>query len=282
MSYEAAGISRIRFDRPAFKVPDLGMTNSGRRVGEVILETLPITILLNALSLPITYLVAIAAGVYAARRRGGWFDLTSGVAFLALWSIPVIWAGTLAISYFASSQYPRLHWFPTSGLHAMQADAMPFLPRLNPFADGGFQRGWLLDATWHLLLPVLCLTYGSFAVMSKVMRGATLDNLSADYVRTARAKGLPDARVLWQHVFRNSLLPLIHVRLVDHPRAAGRVGRRRADFQHPRHGEPRGRGGLPKRPGAADGGHADRGVDRADERARAGFVLRRRRPAGEL
>ncbi|MEM1109065.1 MAG: ABC transporter permease [Planctomycetota bacterium] len=204
LAFEASGRSRIRYDRPAFKAPDLGQTLRGRDVGELLLERVPVTLLLNLLAIPLIYVVAITSGLYAARHKGGWFDVGSGAAFLGLWSVPTIWAGVLLITYFANEQY--LRWFPAAGLHDLQASGMAFLPSWN---EGGFERGWLLDTLWHLVLPVLCMVYGGFAVMSKVMRGAMLDNLSADFVRTARAKGVAEGGVLWRHAFRNSVLPLI-------------------------------------------------------------------------
>jgi len=204
LAIEVAGKARVRFDRPAFKAPSLGRTLKGRPVAQRLAEAVPITILLNLISLPIIYGVAVTTGLYAARHRGSWFDVGSGVTLLGLWSVPVIWAAVLLITYFANEQHLKL--FPTTGLHALEAERMAFLPR---FGEGGFERGWLLDALWHLVLPVACLTYTGFAVMSKIMRGAVLDALGADYVRTARAKGLPGRVVLWRHAFRNSLLPLI-------------------------------------------------------------------------
>lgn len=208
LAFEASGKARIRFDRPALKWPDLGQTLRGRRVIDRLAEAVPITVLLNLITIPVIYLVAIFTGLYAAKNRGNWVDLTTGISLVGLWSIPVIWMGMLLITLLANEQVIKL--FPPVGLHDLQADSMPFLPRLGDAEAGtGFQRGYLLDALWHLILPVVCLTYGGFAVMSKVMRGAVLDALSADYVRTARAKGLPSKRVLWGHVFRNSVLPLI-------------------------------------------------------------------------
>ena len=77
--------------------------------------------------------------------------------------------------------------------------------------SGGFVRGFLFDRIWHLVLPVLCLTFGGFAFLAKLSRSSILENLAADYARTARAKGATDEIVLWRHVFRNSLIPLITV-----------------------------------------------------------------------
>jgi peptide/nickel transport system permease protein len=204
LAVELSGVARVRFDQLAFKQPDLGRTLNGRKVLDRLSDSVPITVLLNAITIPIIYLVAIFTGVYAARHRGSWFDVGSGFLFIALWSVPVIWAGVMLVTYLANTDYVR--WFPEFGLHDLRADQMPLFPR---WTDEGFLRGWLLDAIWHLVLPIVCLTYGGFAVMSRVMRGAMLDNLSANFVRTARAKGLPEHVVLWRHTFRNGILPLI-------------------------------------------------------------------------
>lgn len=77
--------------------------------------------------------------------------------------------------------------------------------------QGEFVRGWLLDRLWHLVLPVFVLSYGGYAFLSRLTRSAVLENLQSDFARTARAKGLTEQEVLWRHVFRNSLLPLITV-----------------------------------------------------------------------
>ncbi|MDZ4753614.1 MAG: ABC transporter permease subunit, partial [Phycisphaerae bacterium] len=74
---------------------------------------------------------------------------------------------------------------------------------------GAEQERWLLDTLWHVCLPVTCLVYTGFAILSKQTRAAMLENANADYVRTAKAKGLSRRDVTYRHVFRNSLLPLI-------------------------------------------------------------------------
>lgn len=187
------------------KQPDLGYSFSkGRPVTDLIREALPITLLLNLLALPFTQLISITTGIYAARHRGGVFDIGSRSLFLGLWSIPTILGGVLLIGYLSNRQY--VQWFPTSGLHDLQADSMRFLPS---FDAQGWHRGYLLDLCWHLALPVTCLSYGGFAFLSRLTRGSTLENLAADYARTAKAKGLSDNVVLFRHVFRNSLIPLI-------------------------------------------------------------------------
>ena len=98
----------------------------GRSVGELIRERLPITLLLNIVSIPIVYLIAIAIGVRAATQHGKSFDVTSGTVLLALWSVPVMLAGVLLIGFFASQQ--NWHWFPESGLNRREALDMTFMP----------------------------------------------------------------------------------------------------------------------------------------------------------
>lgn len=190
-----------------FKWPDLGESLVRHRpVTQLIAESLPITILLNLVSIPFVYAIGIVSGIFAARFRGQWFDVTTGSVFLGLWSMPTIWVGVMLIGFFANASY--LKWFPTAGLHDILADSMTFLPR---FTEAGWERGWLLDMLWHLVLPVVCLSYGGFAYLSKLMRGSILDNLQADFVRTARAKGVAEGPILFRHVFRNSVLALITV-----------------------------------------------------------------------
>ena len=186
--------------------PDLGVAFSKNRpVADLILTALPVTLLLNLCAFPVIYLVAIPTGLLAATRRGSWFDVFSGVLYLALYSIPTVLAGVFAIGFLANKEY--LGAFPVSGLHAPDADTFTFLPMRD--AAGNWQFGWLVDMLWHIALPVLCLVYGGFAVLSKQTRAAMLDNFNADYVRTAKAKGVPRKDVIMRHVFRNSLLPLI-------------------------------------------------------------------------
>lgn len=186
--------------------PDLGVAFSKNRpVADLIAAALPVTLLINLIAFPISYLIAVPTGMLASVRRGGWFDLGSGLLFLGLYSVPTVLAGVFAIGFLANKQY--LGWFPVSGLHDSAAASMTFLPYTD--AAGAWHRGYLLDTAWHVVLPVTCLVYASFAVLSKQTRASMLDNFSADYVRTAKAKGVPRKDVVLRHVFRNSLLPLI-------------------------------------------------------------------------
>jgi peptide/nickel transport system permease protein len=186
---------------------DLGASfQYGRPVADILAERIPITLLLNLVTIPVTYLIAIWVGMKSASERGGAFDVGMGMSMLALWSIPTMLAGVLLLGFFANIQH--FQWFPTAGIGSREAQDMPFLPH---WQETGFVRGFLLDRIWHLALPVLCLSYGSFAALAKLTRTSILENLNSDYARTARAKGVSEHDVLWRHVFRNSLLPLITV-----------------------------------------------------------------------
>ena len=292
------------------KGSDLGRSfRYGRPVTDLLAERVPITVLLNVLSIPVVYLLALLVGVRAAVERGHSFDVSSGMVMLALWSVPTMLAGVLLIGFFANEQY--WHWFPTAGLSDRLVLEQVFMPHWSSLWDvgllfvmiifsvalflmlagmrekrtrmallaacwfalgltmiqqlpesdrsttlwvvmptsfallaawlastdyrlmrqlgfvvtgvliggllsvhwmqGEWVRGFLVDRLWHLVLPVICLSYGGFAALAKLTRTSVLENLLSDYARTARAKGLAESAVLWKHVFRNSLLPLITV-----------------------------------------------------------------------
>ena len=114
-----------------------------------------------------------------------------------LYSLPSFFVATLLL-YFVSegSNWPVLRWFPTGG-----------------FQSAGFEDltlfGKLSDVAWHLVLPLGCLTYGSLAALSRYMRTGLLEVIQADYIRTARAKGLPERVVIGKHALRNGLLPIL-------------------------------------------------------------------------
>ncbi len=187
--------------------PDFGVAYSNSRpVLDQILETLPVTIMLNLVAIPIIYLVAIPSGILASVRRGSIFDVGLGSLYIGLYSFPVVLAGVLCVGFLASKDY--LNMFPVAGINAQGARDFPFLPG---YTEGVWHRGWLFDRMWHIGLPVLCLTYTGFAVLSKQTRAAMLENLNSDYVRTAKAKGVAAKDVVFHHVLRNSLLPLITI-----------------------------------------------------------------------
>ena len=118
--------------------------------------------------------------------------------------LPVLGAATLAL--LAWTDFPV---FRIGGLGLFGA-GIGLVAAFN-MIDEPLIRGFLFDRIWHLILPVIALSYGGFAFLAKLTRTSILENLQADYARTARAKGVSESDVLWKHVFRNSLMPLITV-----------------------------------------------------------------------
>jgi len=163
---------------------------------ELIKERLPITLTLNLIAFVIIYVVSIPTGMLAAVRHKRFFDQFSSVVLFMLWSLPAMLVGQLLIGYFCGPAF--VSWFPPAGLSSNQADTLPFFP-------------WLTDRLWHLVLPVICLTYSGFAYLTKQVRAGMLESLRADYVRTARAKGLSNVTVIFRHAFRNSIIPVITI-----------------------------------------------------------------------
>jgi peptide/nickel transport system permease protein len=160
-----------------------------------IAERLPVTLQLNVISIVIVYLVAIPLGIYSATHPYSFGDqLTTFCAFM-LFALPSFWIGTLAIVFLCGGDF--FYLFPPGGLTSI--DYSPHWPL--------WQR--LLDRAWHLCLPVLILSYGSFASLSRFMRSSMLENLRQDFVQTARAKGLTERLVIYKHVLRNSLIPIV-------------------------------------------------------------------------
>jgi len=166
-----------------------------RPVIDLIKERLPITLVLNLISFVIIYAVSIPMGILSAVGRKRFLDRAGSVMLLMLWSLPSMWVGQMLIGYLCG---PPLNWFPPAGLSSNDAGQLPFFP-------------WLADRLWHLVLPVFCLTYAGFAYLTKLVRAGMLDNLRADYVRTARAKGLSNWAVIFHHAFRNSVIPVITI-----------------------------------------------------------------------
>ena len=167
-----------------------------RPVIDLIKERLPITLTLNLIAFVLIYSISLPLGVFAAVRHKRFFDRASSVVLFMLWSLPVMLVGQLLIGYLCGPAFKM--WFPPAGLSSNNADQLAFFP-------------WLWDRLWHLVLPVTCLTYTGFAYLTKQVRAGMLDSLRADYVRTARAKGLSNNVVIFRHAFRNSIIPVITI-----------------------------------------------------------------------
>jgi len=165
-----------------------------RPVAEKILERLPITVTINVVSLLLILGLAVPLGVVAAVRPGGPFDRLTTVLVFIGYSMPSFWVALLSMSLFGVT----LHWLPISGIHSLDYESF------------GMGRRWL-DVAWHLVLPVGITAFVSLAGLSRYMRSSMVEVLRQDYIRTARAKGLPERRVLFHHGLRNGLLPIITI-----------------------------------------------------------------------
>lgn len=167
-----------------------------RPVIDKIAERLPITITLNILSIFIIYLIAIPLGVYSAVRTGSFMERSSTFFLFILYSIPSFWMAMILIFFLGGGEYWNI--FPVYGILSPGAETYPFYKKA-------------LDFLWHIVLPVFCLTYGSFAYLSRFQKGSLLEVLREDFVRTATAKGLPPSKVILRHALRNALIPIITI-----------------------------------------------------------------------
>ncbi|MBK8574289.1 MAG: ABC transporter permease [Elusimicrobia bacterium] len=178
-------LSRLDFGR-SFK--------DDRPVLEKIGERLPNTLLLNFLSLGLVFLVAIPVGVLAAVKQNTFWDRAVSVFVFVGFSVPTFWLALMLMILFGVN----LGWLPLSGLHSLNADEMSF-------------AAYGADMGKHLILPVLISTFTGLAGLSRFVRNGLLEVIRQDYIRTARAKGLPESRVIFHHALRNALLPVITI-----------------------------------------------------------------------
>lgn len=164
-------------------------------VTDKILERVPVTLGMNIVSVLLAFVIAIPIGIYSASHPDTLTDRVSSTILFMLYSLPTFWVGTLAIIFLADPDY--LGIIPPAGLFS------------NDYSDDWSLMQKLGDLAWHLVTPILVYTYASFAFISRQMRGAMLETIRQDYIRTARAKGLNERVVLLKHALRNSLIPII-------------------------------------------------------------------------
>lgn len=162
-----------------------------RSVTDLILERLPATILLVVTSLVLAVVVGTLLGVVAARRPNGLLSHVVTVVALIGYALPVFWTGIMLLILFASI-FPL---FPVSGM--------------SDFIAGHTGFRYVLDVLHHLILPVVSLSTIYLAFYSRLSRASMLDVLGADYIRTARAKGLSERVVTYKHALRNAILPVV-------------------------------------------------------------------------
>ncbi len=161
-----------------------------KKIIEAVLVSAPIMIL----SQLVIYFVAVPLGILCAVNRGNWVDRLISLKLFLLYSIPPFVAGMLFLLFFCYGDF--LEWFPMEGLHADGAEEFGFVM-------------YSIDYLWHIFLPVVCLSLFSLAGMAMYSRMSMLDVIGQDYIRTARAKGVDEEKVILKHGLRNSLIPIV-------------------------------------------------------------------------
>ena len=162
-------------------------------VAAELLRRLKLTVPLSLISVLLSYLVALPMGIFSVRRQGTKIDAAATLGLFVLYSIPTFWAGLMLIIAFGVMGFDLL---PVIGLHSTDYDQMSSL-------------GKLWDVVSHCILPVVTMSYGSLAYLSRQMRAGMLEVIRQDYIRTARAKGLSERVVIYKHALRNSVIPII-------------------------------------------------------------------------
>jgi len=175
---------------------DLGNSFSPDRrpVSDKILERLPITIVINVLSMILIIIVAIPIGVLSAVHQDSLFDKITGVFVFIGFAMPTFWLALLLMILFGI----HLDWLPISGIKSLNYEYLS-------------TWGAVIDVAKHLLLPVLLSAFGGLAGFSRYMRANMLEVIRQDYITTARAKGLSERVVIYKHALRNALLPVITI-----------------------------------------------------------------------
>jgi microcin C transport system permease protein len=193
------------FDKPAhvryfemlvnFAKFDLGRSFlQNKSVWEVIKDKLPVSISLGLWTFLISYMISLPLGVAKAVREGSRFDALTTLAVLLGYAIPGFVLGVLLIVLFAGGTF--FDWFPLRGLTSDNWEELSWPARIA-------------DYFWHLTLPLICLVIGSFAVTTMLTKNTFVEEIRKQYVLVARAKGLSENRVLYKHIFRNAMIPLV-------------------------------------------------------------------------
>lgn len=177
-----------------------------RPVIQKIKERLPVTLALNMISIFLVYTISIPLGVYSAIKQGTIQDRAITFFLFLLYSIPSFWLAVVLIYFLGGGEFWDV--FPIYGILSPGAENFPFYKKV-------------LDFLWHIALPVICLTYGDLAYLSRYQRGSLLEVLHEDFLRTARAKGLPESKVIFKHALRNALIPIVTIIASILPAAIG-------------------------------------------------------------
>ena len=165
-----------------------------RPVWDKLKERVPVSIQLTGISLILAYLISIPIGIYSATHQYTRTDQATTVFLFTLYSLPNFWVATLAIVYLGGGDFWDV--FPVFGLQTIGSENWPLWDQIK-------------DRAWHLTLPVICMTYYTFAALSRYMRASMLEVVRQDFIRTARSKGLSERLVIYRHALRNSLIPIV-------------------------------------------------------------------------
>lgn len=163
-------------------------------VVDLVLEKMPVSISLGIWTMLISYLVSIPLGIRKAVKDGTSFDTWTSGIIIAAYAIPAFLFAIMLLVLFAGGSYVQI--FPLRGLTSDNWEELSLLGRVA-------------DYLWHLVLPITALTIGGFATLTLLTKNSFLDEIKKQYVMTARAKGLTEARVLYGHIFRNAMLIVI-------------------------------------------------------------------------
>ena len=175
---------------------DLYSETKKRYVFDLIAERWSVTFWLNTSSILLAWAIAVPLGIRSARRAATLEDRLTTESLFVLWSVPAFFVGTLLLHHFCTADAGGQAWFPNKGLS-------------SPDSLWWSTPSYLLDVLWHAALPLVTLSYASFVSLSRYLRADLLEQLHADYIRTARAKGADDDRVVYHHALPNSSLTLI-------------------------------------------------------------------------
>ncbi len=165
-----------------------------KKVIDLILKRLKVSITFALSSFLLAYLISIPIGVFSAVYKDSVADRVVTLILFALYSLPNFFTAVLLQRYLTIGDPFNL--FPTTGFESAGAQNIPFFD-------------YVLDVGWHMILPVFCLSYMSFATLSRYMRSGLLDVIRSDYIRTARAKGLSEWVIIFKHALRNGLIPIL-------------------------------------------------------------------------
>ncbi|MBL7071259.1 MAG: ABC transporter permease [Candidatus Omnitrophica bacterium] len=165
-----------------------------RPVIQKIGERLPATLLLSIASILLIYSISIPIGISSAVKANSPYDRLMTIVVFIGYATPSFWFALILIMFFGV----RLEWFPISGMRPWYVDYYPFFASLK-------------DLAWRMVLPVMATSLVSLAGISRYMRSGMLEVLRQDYIRTARAKGLSERRVIYRHALKNALLPIVTI-----------------------------------------------------------------------